>query len=637
MSPSPKSRDDSPSSTLSARLNPMAERLRQVEARYRALSIASGQITWTTNREGLVVEDLPDWRAFTGQTYEQTLGVGWRAAVHPEDLPALQLVWQSALAAQASYTNIMRVRRFDGMYRTVQERGEPVLGGDGMRCEWVGMCEDITDQRQREQEMTQRARQLAAILAAIPERISIFDEHGTMVQMNPAGQAHAGPQRGQEQLTEFPQVYDLRTVDGEPLAVADLPLAQALRGEAVHDVELLMRGADGQDELLQTSAAPLYDEQGQLAGAVAITRDISAQRQTELAIANQAHETAAILEAITDAVYVYDAAGKLTRTNRATQTMNAQITDAEYRDRTFEQRLTDVVILTPEGQPLAQADLPIARVLQGEILDGANAVDTQIRNPEDDRVLLLNTTGAPIRDSQGAIIGGVIVARDVAERRRLERHTQDALQALLAMAHALVLPEQQDGTSTALTMARLAELARRVLGSERVALVSYDAATDMEEPLAIAGVTPAQEAEWRAALAQAHLRDFLAPRHLAQLRAGESFLLDLTTPHLEQAGMGGEIALITPMHIGDQLVGTLSLDFGRTPHAYQPEDFELARAVASLAALVIERERLIRARAEAQSEALALAETNRRMDEFLSIAAMNCAPPLPSSWHMCSC
>jgi len=61
------------------------EALRASEERYRSLVVAISQIVWTTNANGEVTEDLPTWRAFTGQTAEQMKGDGWLAAVHPDD------------------------------------------------------------------------------------------------------------------------------------------------------------------------------------------------------------------------------------------------------------------------------------------------------------------------------------------------------------------------------------------------------------------------------------------------------------------------------------------------------------------------------------------------------------------------
>ena len=63
---------------------------------------------------------------------------------------------------------------------------------------------------------------------------------------------------------------------------------------------------------------------------------------------------------------------------------------------------------------------------------------------------------------------------------------------------------------------------------------------------------------------------------------------------------GVRTLLIAPMFVGDQLVGILSLDYGGLEHDYTEEEQALAGAIAKLAALVIERERLLYERAKAQ-------------------------------------
>nr|MDQ2717955.1 HAMP domain-containing histidine kinase [Chloroflexota bacterium] len=83
-----------------------------------------------------------------------------------------------------------------------------------------------------------------------------------------------------------------------------------------------------------------------------------------------------------------------------------------------------------------------------------------------------------------------------------------------------------------------------------------------------------------------------------------------------------------PMYIADQLTGFLSLDYGGTAHTYSAEEIALTGAVAKLAGLVIERERLLRDREEARSRELALREAHRRMDEFLGLASHELKTPI---------
>src|SRR5215467_1547508 len=68
------------------------------EERYRSLVLASSQAVWSTNAIGDVVEDLPSWRAFTGQTKEEMMGRGWAQKVHSEDIERVVEIWERSLA-----------------------------------------------------------------------------------------------------------------------------------------------------------------------------------------------------------------------------------------------------------------------------------------------------------------------------------------------------------------------------------------------------------------------------------------------------------------------------------------------------------------------------------------------------------
>jgi signal transduction histidine kinase len=89
------------------------------------------------------------------------------------------------------------------------------------------------------------------------------------------------------------------------------------------------------------------------------------------------------------------------------------------------------------------------------------------------------------------------------------------------------------------------------------------------------------------------------------------------------------MVLLAPVRCGERLVGILGINSGED-RPYTPDEIALAGAAAKLTALIIERERLLRERAEARATELALRETTRRMDEFLSIAAHELKTPLTS-------
>ena len=126
-----------------------------ISDRYRSYIEVTGQLGWTTNAVGEVVEDSPTWRKYTGLTYEEAKGWGWTKALHPDDLEHTTQTWEKAITAKSTYEAEYRLRRYDGIYRYFLARGIPVLKKDLTIREWVGTCIDVTERKQTEEALRQ--------------------------------------------------------------------------------------------------------------------------------------------------------------------------------------------------------------------------------------------------------------------------------------------------------------------------------------------------------------------------------------------------------------------------------------------------------------------------------------------------
>ena len=139
----------------------LAERaLALSEERYRSLAFATTQIVWTTNPEGEVFEDIPMWRAFTGQSLDEATGLGWIFALHPDDRERTAEIWLMAVKNRSFYETEYRIRRLGGEYRWMAVHGVPVLEADGLIREWVTTCADIHDRKLAEKEVLTLNREL---------------------------------------------------------------------------------------------------------------------------------------------------------------------------------------------------------------------------------------------------------------------------------------------------------------------------------------------------------------------------------------------------------------------------------------------------------------------------------------------
>ncbi|MEZ5817121.1 MAG: PAS domain-containing protein [Hyphomicrobiaceae bacterium] len=162
---------------VEAHLSEFANNLAHAKARFEALVQATAQIVWSATPSGMVVEDSPSWRAFTGQSPEAFTGYGWLDAVHVADRDRTRAVWQQAVKEQRHYQVDYRLQHVDGGFRWTRARGVPLTTANGGVTEWVGMNEDIHERVKRAEqldiitrELSHRTKNLLAVIQSIARR-----------------------------------------------------------------------------------------------------------------------------------------------------------------------------------------------------------------------------------------------------------------------------------------------------------------------------------------------------------------------------------------------------------------------------------------------------------------------------------
>ena len=389
---------------------------------------------------------------------------------------------------------------------------------------------------------------------------------------------------------------------------------------------------------INVTGAPMRDAEGRIVGGVMVLRDISERKRLECEVARHAAELEVIFETIVDGIFVYDAEGHIIRANSAGRRLFNLDSHPEISSLPYFERIARYQTCFAHDPHLPRERWPLTRMLRGEVLCDPDAVDVNYQML-DGRAVEGSITGAPLRDTNGHIIGAVMVLRDLTERQRLERRTHEALQALLAMAEALVQSPDEpaapgrgdDGLSVNLVAHRLATLASNLLECSNVSISSLDLERSICRPLAVLGLSPEEEQRWWAGERRsARWMDGAHTDVLARLQAGETLAMDMNNPLLcdEPNPYHTQFCVAVPMRVGERLVGLLVLDPRGKPPQYTPHEIVLAEATAKLGALVIERERLLREREEAQASELAQRQANQRMDAFLGMASHELKTPL---------
>jgi PAS domain S-box-containing protein len=115
----------------------------ETHERYRVLIEAAAEAVWETDAHGVALEDSPSWRAYTGQSLEEWLALGWLGAVHPDERASAEWQWRHALTTRSSFSAEVRLRSAHAAWRWTNVRAGPLRSAAGDVRKWIGMNLDI--------------------------------------------------------------------------------------------------------------------------------------------------------------------------------------------------------------------------------------------------------------------------------------------------------------------------------------------------------------------------------------------------------------------------------------------------------------------------------------------------------------
>lgn len=136
-------------------------------------------------------------------------------------------------------------------------------------------------------------------LDRLPAPIYVTDNDGTITYFNQACVALAGrtPQCGRD---KWCVTWKLYTDQGEFLPHDQCPMAVAIREQrAVRNVEAIAERPDGTTVNFEAFPTPYFDSDGNMAGAVNLLLDITAQRSSNY-LSEQADKCRRLAKAVTD-------------------------------------------------------------------------------------------------------------------------------------------------------------------------------------------------------------------------------------------------------------------------------------------------------------------------------------------------
>ncbi len=135
------------------------------EGRLAWISHQAPVMIWVSRVDQICVYFNHRWLDFTGRTLAEELAIRehWAEAVHPEDRSRCLRGYREAFEARQAFMLEYRLRRAEGDYRSIQDRGAPWYSTAGEFEGFIGCCVDTTEQKRAEARVREQEAELARL------------------------------------------------------------------------------------------------------------------------------------------------------------------------------------------------------------------------------------------------------------------------------------------------------------------------------------------------------------------------------------------------------------------------------------------------------------------------------------------
>ncbi|MFB6179410.1 MAG: PAS domain S-box protein [Halorientalis sp.] len=178
-----------------------------------------------------------------------------------------------------------QVRRPDGTDIWLSFNGAPLFGADGTVERVILAIDDITDRKEREQQLKEQTAFVEGIFNAVPDPMYTFDENGQLLRWNEGFEEATG-----YSADEIEGRYALSFIpdDDEPEVIT--AIERVIQDKEVQNVESAIVTKDGREIPHEFSGGPIVDEDGTVIALTGVGRDITDRIERERQIADQRDE-----------------------------------------------------------------------------------------------------------------------------------------------------------------------------------------------------------------------------------------------------------------------------------------------------------------------------------------------------------
>ncbi len=215
--------------------------------------------------------------------------------------------------------------RRDGSIITVRESARVVRDATGRAIYYDGTVEDISERKQTEEQLRSSRAFLQTVIDAVPEVTMVVDRQYRVVLANRAACEAAGGDPVARGLTchEVSHHRNVPCADLEGIC----PLNFVVENKKPLTTTHVHTNAQGRTTVVEIAVAPILNEAGEVEQIVEACRDITARRQTEVALRQNEELLRTVVNATHEAFISIGDDGRVTLFNRAAEQMFGRSAD----------------------------------------------------------------------------------------------------------------------------------------------------------------------------------------------------------------------------------------------------------------------------------------------------------------------
>ncbi|UCZ53235.1 EAL domain-containing protein [Bacillus shivajii] len=248
------------------------------------------------------------------------------------------------------------------------------------------------------------------VLQNMEEWIIICDKEGKIIYYNHSEKLFKQAPDSHINFDNIYNYYDLFEVDGITRIKRDsIPLYEALRGKVVRQKQVVVRTKDGKSVYLMVNGHPIKDDNNEIIGAIIVANDVTKENETKKALIETEEKYRLVTDNTNDLLYILNDHGKVTYSSLS----NREIVG--YLPEEMEGKSALSFIHNDDHYSVKEAIT--------EAISSLKPVKRELRLiNKNNHALYVEAKGVPVFNKEQGNVDIVVVARDITERKKVEKH-----------------------------------------------------------------------------------------------------------------------------------------------------------------------------------------------------------------------